>query len=1079
MAGIGFELKKLFRRKGLFATLRAYGYAGVICTGPMLLGVLLQVGMLVLCGWAGAARADQDLLVCMVTYTLLASLTVTSFFSMPVTRFLADMLYEEQEQTILPSLWGSNTLLLVGGCAAYGIFLIFSGATLMQGLLCLWLFAEMIVNWNAMSYLTAVKDYRGILWAFVAAIGISFGLGYLLIFIFSAPVLEGFLFAITVGYGCMMLLETLLLHRYFPQSKESPWAFLRWVDRFLPLAFTGLFTNLGLFAHLVIIWAGPIGIQVKGLFYGAPYHDVPAMLAFLSILITTVNFVVSVEVNFYPKYRAYYSLFNDGGVVGDIVTAEEEMLAVLNRELYYTALKQLFATAAVISLENTLLELLPLGFNDLMHGYFRTLCVGYGLYAIGNTVMLILLYFTDYLGAVLASGVFAAAAAVGTVISLFFDQAFYGFGFLAGAAVFFLLALLRLDYYTSSLPYRVLGQQPIVAQTKSGRFTKLALLLERQRKEGNLMQRSNLCGLLIGTALAVLLVGCDTAEHTVAESEPSTPESAVQTVEKEPVQEINGIPLRENKDLYSVYDDSGVVTMYLTVSSGNEAEGTNHTWAEINHYSVYDYEKMGVERYQVNGLLQVGDENGPVVGEVGYNEIVPNATVQIRGQTSSTNDQKNYKIELKKGKGTWRGQRTIALNKHMGEGLRFRNKMAYDLIEGIPQMTGLRTQFVHLYVRDLTTGSGAAFEDYGLYTQVEQLNKTALKTHGLDRNGQLYKVNSFEFQRYEDDLKLTTDPDYDEKKFEQRLETKGSSDHTKLLEMLQVLNDDSIPMEEILGRYFDAENIAYWMAFQLLTGNVDTQNRNCYLYSPLNSETWYILDWDNDGMLRHTEDSLYNYSEADSWEWGVSNYWGNTLFRRCLQTESFRARLDAAIEELHSYMNAERIDSMVAHYRTITEQFVWQMPDIANERLTPAQYDTVANSLSTEIEENYRHYYDSYHYPMPFYIGVPAVQDNKLHLVWDAAYDFDAESLVYTVEVAADYTFQNVLFRQENLMLPEAEMDLLPAGQYFMRVRVTNESGYTQDAFDYYVTDAGKIYGVKCFYVMADGSIAEDIYVEG
>ena len=27
----------------------------------------------------------------------------------------------------------------------------------------------------------------------------------------------------------------------------------------------------------------------------------------------------------------------------------------------------------------------------------------------------------------------------------------------------------------------------------------------------------------------------------------------------------------------------------------------------------------------------------------------------------------------------------------MGEGLRFRNKMAYDLIEGIPQMTGLRT----------------------------------------------------------------------------------------------------------------------------------------------------------------------------------------------------------------------------------------------------------------------------------------------------------------------------------------------------------------------------------------------------
>ena len=43
MAGIGFELKRLFRRKGLFATMRAYGYAGIVCTGPMLLGVLLVV----------------------------------------------------------------------------------------------------------------------------------------------------------------------------------------------------------------------------------------------------------------------------------------------------------------------------------------------------------------------------------------------------------------------------------------------------------------------------------------------------------------------------------------------------------------------------------------------------------------------------------------------------------------------------------------------------------------------------------------------------------------------------------------------------------------------------------------------------------------------------------------------------------------------------------------------------------------------------------------------------------------------------------------------------------------------------
>lgn len=98
--------------------------------------------------------------------------------------------------------------------------------------------------------------------------------------------------------------------------------------------------------------------------------------------------------------------------------------------------------------------------------------------------------------------------------------------------------------------------------------------------------------------------------------------------------------------------------------------------------------------------------------------------------------------------------------------------MAYDLIRKIDQMVGLRTQFVHLYVKDLTQNTNALFEDYGLYTQVEQLNKTALKAHGLDANGQLYKINFFEFERYEDSIKLATDPGYDRSMFEYYLEIK-------------------------------------------------------------------------------------------------------------------------------------------------------------------------------------------------------------------------------------------------------------------------------------------------------------------
>ena len=380
--------------------------------------------------------------------------------------------------------------------------------------------------------------------------------------------------------------------------------------------------------------------------------------------------------------------------------------------------------------------------------------------------------------------------------------------------------------------------------------------------------------LLLGAALAGWCAGCSVlpAEETASSDEFSTAKA-------EPVEKMadTGFHLRDNDALYTVYDDSGVVTMYLTVTRGTEAENTDHTWEQINSYSAYDYEAMQVPRYQVEGLLQVGDESGPAASEVGYGETVPNATVQIRGQTSSRNAQKNYKIKLKKNKGSWRGQRTVALNKHQGDGLRFRNKMAYDLIRGIPQMMGLRTQFVHLYVKDKTQTAGASFVDHGLYTQVEQLNKTALRAHGLDENGQLYKVNFFEFLRYGDVIRLKTDPAYDKAAFEQLLEIKGSDDHQKLIEMLDVLNDETSPMEDLFETTFDTENIAYWMAFQILLGNTDTQSRNMYLYSPLNSKRWYILDWDNDAMLSRTEWEYRNYSDSLSWERGVSNYWGNEL----------------------------------------------------------------------------------------------------------------------------------------------------------------------------------------------------------
>ena len=98
--------------------------------------------------------------------------------------------------------------------------------------------------------------------------------------------------------------------------------------------------------------------------------------------------------------------------------------------------------------------------------------------------------------------------------------------------------------------------------------------------------------------------------------------------------------------------------MYLTVSRGNDAENTNHSWEEINSYSVFDYEEMGVPRYQVAALLQVGDENGPVAERLDTVRQYRMQLCRSGDKVPVKNPQKNYKIKLKENKGSWEGQQT-------------------------------------------------------------------------------------------------------------------------------------------------------------------------------------------------------------------------------------------------------------------------------------------------------------------------------------------------------------------------------------------------------------------------------------
>ena len=506
-------------------------------------------------------------------------------------------------------------------------------------------------------------------------------------------------------------------------------------------------------------------------------------------------------------------------------------------------------------------------------------------------------------------------------------------------------------------------------------------------------------------------------DRTAQEEEQEESES----VESARYEADGNLPIQDNLSLYKDDDWDGVTVMYLTVREGSEANGTNHSWTEVNEHSAYYYEENGIERYSSECILQVGDENGPVVGEFGYESKVPNATVSIRGQTSTRRTPKNYKISIKDGKGSLDEQTVINLNKHLADGVRYRNKLCYDLMQEIPGMLSARTRFVHLYVKDETEGGSGEFEDYGLYTQVEQINKRYLKNHGLDKNGQLYKINFFEFYRYEDVIKLRTASDYDETAFEELLEIKGDTDHSKLIEMLEDLND--------------------------------------YSFSA-------------------TENEMQEWHDGENWECGVSNYWGNVLINRVLKSEYYRKLLDEKIEEEMAILTEGHVSEKIAEYRKITTKYLFEYPDVVSSSFTKDEESLISESIPKEIEENYRLYKESYKKPMPFYIGVPENRDGTFYIQWDSAYTFNGENIQYTIEIDDSPEFTDPIISESGLYYNSFETRMLSAGQYYVRLTAKNDSGYEQYAFDSVVGDNGKQYGMKAFWVMEDGTIWEDVYEE-
>lgn len=560
-------------------------------------------------------------------------------------------------------------------------------------------------------------------------------------------------------------------------------------------------------------------------------------------------------------------------------------------------------------------------------------------------------------------------------------------------------------------------------------------------------------------AAAMAAVGCS------PQSPGNTTAIQPSTSQVEQMQEPVG-GLRENKQVYSQDEDGSIVHLYVTVVNEENPELKATTFSEINR-SLNGMDANGHD-LKAKIIFQEGTAEGPQVGYFGYGESRTNGTIEARGESSRSSQQKSFKIRLLDKAGYWREQRNINLNKHRPDITRVRQKLSFDYFEQMPNMTSLRTQFVHVMVKDLTSHDpNPKFVDYGLYTQIEQPNKTMLQAHGLDRNGNLYKAINFEFHRDEAKIKLANDPTYDKKAFESVMEIKGSENHEKLISMLDDLKNHSIPIKEVLDKHFDRENYFTWLAANILMGNADTAAHNFYLYSPSDSDQWYFLPWDYDLSWGFFEQEAKRSPlvTLGKWEFGISNYWVSDLHSRVFKDPENVKALNEKIEELSAFITTEKTNTLLQSYYTNVSQYVKRQPDLYNLPQEVDKFDYEYSIIPGEPARNKVRYYEGQEFPMPFYMDEPKDEKGKLVFTWDHSYDLQGDDLTYDFAISYDPGFTKIYTQVKGLAGTNYAVDKMAKGRYFWRVIVRDSKGHEQTSFDRVELDNTRYHGVKEFIV--------------
>ena len=476
MAGIGFELKKLFDRRTLTGHAMAYGYSAVITAGPFALLTAMVLAIQLLFSCYGIDLANSQLYVSSVIYPFVFSQLVSCGFSIIITRYLADCLYEGKYDNVSASCYGIVLMAQLIGAMAAVSFYWDKPLPLHLKMITYSFFAEMIAMWLQMVYLTALKDYKSIFGSYLAGAAISILLAWLnLQYALIEPV-AGTLLAMCFGVGFLDLCFMVQIVRYFGYpSGGMNFEFLPYFEQHYRLFVLIIFYTLAIYAANFIIWHSSWGLMVAGTYLYSPRYDVITFYAFLSILPIMIMFVVSMELKFYEQYAIYFTYITQKGNFKEVDDSRKDLLQTLWIEFKNIMEFQLVFSLIFLALGSYLLTMGGVSYQDV--NIYRLLVLGAFFCGVLQVAYTLLLYLEDQQGALLITGSFLLGNLFFGIAGQLVGDESYGFSFFLAAVLACAVAIWRLQYFCQRINYFVFCNRPVFLERPHGIFSRLAAYL--------------------------------------------------------------------------------------------------------------------------------------------------------------------------------------------------------------------------------------------------------------------------------------------------------------------------------------------------------------------------------------------------------------------------------------------------------------------------------------------------------------------------------------------------------------------------------------------------------------------------